>query len=205
MGEEEMIVTAEVSLLELHDRAAERMKDTTDAQLREKLPWDIPTNLFGPKDPRPYYRYLTSLCEVLNPRIVIELGGETGVSATMMLAGMAPDATLYTVDIRPNWKLAPTDSRRVDIVGDVNSNLPIPYAVADLWFLDADHSYTATKAMWDRWYPRMKRGAIVLIDDIHLSHGYEDGSVARFWPEIQREKLDISELHPLSGFGMVLV
>ena len=56
--------------------------------------------------PGEHYKLLSALIQVLQPKVVVEIGTATGYSALSMKKFLSPDAKLYSFDIVP-WKEFP--------------------------------------------------------------------------------------------------
>ena len=91
---------------------------------------------------------LTLLAKVVNARAVAEIGTGTGVSALALLAGMAPDGVLTSIDAEAEHQLAAREvltaegvpSRRVRLIaGQALSVLPkLTDGAYDLVFIDGE-------------------------------------------------------------------
>ncbi len=91
---------------------------------------------------------LTLLAKVVNARAVAEIGTGTGVSALALLAGMAPDGVLTSIDAEAEHQLAAREvltaegvpSRRVRLIaGQALSVLPkLTDGAYDLVYIDGD-------------------------------------------------------------------
>jgi predicted O-methyltransferase YrrM len=74
-------------------------------------------------------------------------------------------------------------------------------------FIDGNHAYEVAKEDYDNYFPKVKEGGIILIDDIDFTDG-----MRRFWEEIKEDKFDVNYIRPIYtirpgqgvGFGVVL-
>lgn len=122
-----------------------------------------------------YYQWIPGFLEELKPRQIVELGGAMGVWDLMVLNGSYQDFDLwsitlpehglefsYVVDKYKNFH--PILGTDLDL-----SNWPkeLDLSKTDLWFFDAEHTEEQLRKELDLYHPFFKKGAIILIDDIH--------------------------------------
>lgn len=148
-----------------------------------------------------YYRFLYELARRLNPRLILETGTKAGHSAAHFAAGCST-ATVVTIDVKAsaaeaikalglsNLRFILGDSRRV--AGTVLSC----GVDLDVLFLDSAHTYDVVSAEYEIYQPRVKKGGLILLDDIHLNRDLE-----RFWDSLSIDKLEINHLHTEHGAG----
>lgn len=151
-----------------------------------------------------YYSYLSRLVRILKPAKILELGTDIGRSASFMMLTLPKDSTLITIEIHQSprqdlefWK---SDPRLKIVVGndlDLRSYGTIDLQGIDLLFIDALHDYGQVAHEWALYKKFMSKGALVLMDDIHLNPGME-----RFWNELPYEKIDTGKDLHFSGFGI---
>jgi predicted O-methyltransferase YrrM len=158
-----------------------------------------------------YYQFLPCLIELVKPQQIVELGGAMGVADIMMLTAKYQGFDLYSITL-PEHSLE--FSYVVDkylnfypIVGDDldlknwPSNLKLNET--DIWFFDTTHTYDLLHKELELYKPFIKKGAIVLFDDIHLNEDMEKG-----WKEIKSFGWDCADCtDPLhySGFAICKV
>ena len=125
-------------------------------------------------------RCLAALVRLTRPRVVVEVGVERGYSSATILAALEErgEGALHSVDIPPlreaadftgkaiperlraRWQLTVGPSRRV--LGQLAERVqPV-----DLFVHDGDHSYDAQLEDLEVVWPRLRPGAIVLVDDV---------------------------------------
>jgi predicted O-methyltransferase YrrM len=150
-----------------------------------------------------YYLLLMKLVRYLKPKKVLELGTSIGRSALFMMMFLPEDSSLTTVDIGSH--------RRTDLAGFAfNNRLKIVFGDDldqsvidqiddgfDFCYLDSEHNYEQIAAEWKIYAPKLKDGAIVAMDDIHLNVGME-----KFWNDLPYEKVDTGDKFHFSGFGL---
>lgn len=116
---------------------------------------------------------LKMFCQLVRPRLVVEIGTYSGYSALSMASGMPPGSRLITFEIndeqedftRP-WLDNSPWSATVDIrmvVGDVCTLLPTMDLRPDLVFIDANKRDYPT--YYDLLLPRLRPGGILLADN----------------------------------------
>jgi predicted O-methyltransferase YrrM len=151
-----------------------------------------------------YYLYLHYLTAVLQPKLVVELGTLSGVSAFAMFLALPKTARLVTVDIvsRERSALAGVADDRLEIItaNSLDANLPSRANLQsiDLLFVDTDHSYEQASREVQLHFPLMSPTGIAAFDDIHLNPGME-----QFWNELPYVKIDTGAAIHQSGFGIV--
>jgi hypothetical protein len=74
----------------------------------------------------------------------------------------------------------------------------VPAGSVDLCFIDTLHDYDLVSLETKLWLPKMKRGGMLLFDDITLNEG-----MRKFWGELNLPKVALPWLH-WSGFGAAL-
>jgi predicted O-methyltransferase YrrM len=156
-----------------------------------------------------YYRYLARLVEYLKPKQIVEMGSAAGVADLMMLSHLPLDSHLYACSIPepegefryikgdyPNLTMIHGDDLDLRVWGDIKLN------ETDVWFIDTDHNYDQLHAELTLYDQFFKKGALVLLDDIHLNPGME-----RAWNEIKYDKIELNDLHSYknTGYGMFRV
>jgi predicted O-methyltransferase YrrM len=161
--------------------------------------------------PGEHYRLLAGLIQVLQPRVVVEIGTYTGLSALAMLDRLPPASRLVTFDILP-WNsiphthLCPTDfasGQLEQVISDLASpsafqrHLPL-LQQADLIFVDGPKDVVFEERFlqhMDR--AQLPRQPLIVFDDIRL------WNMLRIWRTIARPKLDLTSFGHWSGTGLV--
>jgi caffeoyl-CoA O-methyltransferase len=139
------------------------------AETRANLP-DNATMQIAPEQAA----FLTMLTRVAGVRNAVEVGTFTGLSSLAIARGLADGGRLVCFDIseeftsvaRRYWARAGVDDRielRIGPAAERLQELPEDEHV-DLAFIDADKSGYQT--YWDAIVPRMRRGGIVLVDNV---------------------------------------
>jgi predicted O-methyltransferase YrrM len=164
--------------------------------------------------PGEHYRLLAALVACMRPKLVIEIGTATGMSALAMLTTLAHDARLVTFDLE-SWKGYSqysggilehadfSDGRLEQRLDDLST--PAGWRAsadllrrADLIFVDAKHD-GAQERRFLRGFDEvgLANGPIVVFDDIRV------WGMLGFWREIRRPKLDLTSFGHWSGTGFV--
>jgi len=153
-----------------------------------------------------YYQWLCCLMRVMKPKQIVELGGAMGVSALCMLSQVPEEAKIYSITLEEHgleFSFIKTEYPQLTkIVGD-DSDMGVwpkdlDWSKTDLLFIDAEHSAVAVQRELDTYLPLLKKGTLVLLDDIKMDELFP------VWIGIDKEKRDLSVLHH-SGFGLVVV
>lgn len=154
-----------------------------------------------------YYQFLPCLVDYLKPKQIIELGGAMGASALMMLSSLPKESRLWSITL-PEGGLEFSFVKEnypnfVPVVGnDLNPKIWPPslkLSKTDIWFFDSDHSYTQLKSELELYGKFFKKGAVILLDDIHLNDG-----MWQAWVEFPGDKFDASAWLHWSGFGIIV-
>lgn len=157
-------------------------------------------SLKSPGVPAHYYRFFYQLIKRMNPKLIVELGTYTGISAYCM-AKAAPQAKVITVDhdyrVKPECVLPNIQYFRQDSL-----ELPeVDLSGIDILFIDTLHDGVRCQREYDLYHQFVKRGGIIFFDDIHLFDLMD-----RFWDGFnpkQGEKFELP-VHGKAGFGVVL-
>ena len=156
----------------------------------------------------PYLMWLYALVRETKPKQVIELGAHWGMSTHMMLSALGEESKLYSVDIKPDWRLVQDDPRLVKVIGRSEEPSIFPPDVdlssTDLWFIDTEHTYEQIQKEFSVYEKFWKKGAVVVLDDVLYFDERPQHTVYKFWDELDREKVTSDTLH-VSGFGMFVV
>ena len=147
-----------------------------------------------------YYRFLYRLAQETKPRLSLELGTHTGISAACLAEGN-PDGKVVTVDIAPFVR---DDCRRSNIQYQTQDSLtPIRFIEPiDILFLDTNHDGVHPLQEYLLYKDFMSPNGVIFFDDIFLLE-----CMKKFWeafiPE-RGEKFEIP-VHGGAGFGVVLL
>jgi hypothetical protein len=158
------------------------------------------------------------LVGALRPEVIVELGTQSGLSYFCMCQSVREhglSTRTYAVD---TWKgdlhTDPYDREIYDQVvahnaehyADFSTLLPMLFdealehfsgASIDLVHIDGYHTYEAVRGDFEKWYPKVKPGGIVLFHDIAAR--LRDFGAWRFWTEASREHETFAFRH---GFGL---
>lgn len=161
--------------------------------------------------PGEHYRLLAGLVEVLQPRLVVEIGTAIGLSALTLAERLPEGGRVVTFDVIP-WRgvqgavLRPDDFTTGKLVQHV-ANLADPAVAdrhralvqdADLLFVDA-----AKDGQMERRFLELFEGMpfanqpVAMFDDIRL------WAMLEIWRGIRRPKLDLTSFGHWSGTGLV--
>ena len=149
-----------------------------------------------------YYQWLALLVRRQQPKLVVELGSNLGVSTVMLYSELADDASLISVDLHRNLAFVPDrmyiDERVRFVFGDdlnlaiYGSNLP---AGIDLLFIDTVHTREQLNREWAVYQHLCNPGAIVVLDDIRMEDMF--GS----WESLPYPQLEVTTDCHYTGFG----
>jgi predicted O-methyltransferase YrrM len=167
--------------------------------------------------PGEHYRLLASICSVAKPKLVVEIGTASGLSALAILAALPSGSRLVSFDIFPWDYRGPgtwggdtllrsddfADGRLTHAVGDLAD--PVTFAQhkdllaqADLFFIDGPKDGIFERVILDRLATvRFASPPIVIFDDIKV------WNMLRIWDDISRPKLDVTSFGHWSGTGLI--
>ena len=117
-------------------------------------------------------RFLQILCQLMQPKKVLEIGTFTGFATICMARGMASDGLLTTIEANEEYegiirkymaKAAVADRVRL-IIGDAKEVIPTLEGGFDLVFIDADKiSYPS---YYDLMIEKLNPGGVILADNV---------------------------------------
>ena len=160
------------------------------------------------------------LVEQHKPRLIVELGTETGVSlAAFCQAAAALDLVcdIHGVD---SWEGNSHTGHYVGVYEDLRAYLfkkgygfvhlhrmLFDEALAlfeddsvDLLHIDGYHTYDAVRHDFESWRPKLSSRAVVLIHDIHVKKA--DFGVWRYWQELRQDYRSVDFKHS-NGLGVI--
>jgi len=143
-----------------------------------------------------YFEFLYELVEGLKPKVVVEIGTHAGISASFLKGGY-PGMELYTIDIDPESGWLIRDSSIIQIKRDSKYALEDVPKEIDLLFIDGDHTLEGCQSDYDLYAPLVKKGGIILVDDIFGSEGVRD-----FWKNLGIGAV-IPGIHGKHGMGII--
>jgi cephalosporin hydroxylase len=159
-------------------------------------------NEASPRDDSPvYYRFLYELGKRLKDKQpnLIEVGCKYGAASLHFLKGGGYRSV--GIDVADIANIGMFEGYNFTFRQDSSTNpdLVSSLAPADFVFIDTDHTYEQTKREFELWVGKVKPGGLLLFDDI-LAKEY---GCAKFWQELQGDKMEFEELHPVGwGFGV---
>ena len=129
----------------------------------------------------------------IKPRVIVETGVASGISSAHILRALAANGagTLHSIDLpnvqqgsvlpagrtsgwivpdslRGRWQLRLGDTR--DLLPDLLGTL----GQVDLFLHDSDHSYENMVFEFERAFPRLAPGGLLMSDDTHLHTAWDD-------------------------------
>ena len=161
--------------------------------------------------PGEHYRLLAGFIDVMQPKLVVEIGTYTGLSALAMAARLNSGAKLVTYDILPWRTIGHTHLREEDFAtGKIEQRIcdladPGVFAEqesllqqADLIFVDGPKNVTFEEQFLKNLSrSKLSRQPLVVFDDIRL------WNMLHIWRAINRPKLDLTSFGHWSGTGLV--
>lgn len=161
--------------------------------------------------PGEHYRLLAGFMLALKPKLVIEIGTSTGLSALCFKQYLPPGGKIATFDIVP-WSKVPstlfshddlTDQKLVQHVADLGCAETMKkhaslFENAELIFIDAAHN----GELEERIFANLKKihyqhKVFILMDDIRV------WSMLKMWRVISLPKIDLTSFGHWSGTGLV--
>ena len=121
-------------------------------------------------------QWLALFSQMVQPKLVVEIGTFTGYSAICLAEGLAPEGVIHTIEYDEELE---TIIRQFIDKGDLNDKIKLHVGDAkillqdlpdniDLAFIDADK--LAYKGYYDAILPKMRKGGYIVIDNV-LWHG----------------------------------
>jgi predicted O-methyltransferase YrrM len=159
--------------------------------------------------PGEHYKLLSGLVSVLKPKLIVEIGTATGLSALCMRSSLPPGGQIMTFDIVPwqsykNTVLKETDFSTGSLTQSVE-NLAEEKALqkhaamlkqATFIFIDATHDGTLEAKLLESLH-RVGFKGYILLDDIRV------WTMLKMWRDIQWPKIDLTSMGHWSGTGLV--
>lgn len=178
------------------------IKDIAERSLKfDNRPSDLKELIRRPESFK-YYNFLSMLAKEFNPELIIELGTNQGVSALHFRFGN-PNSRIISIDIKQPEKVQKELLRNQIGCIEMDSvkaaeKIGAPIGIL---FIDSLHTYEHVKNEYFAFLPKMAKPGIILLDDIFL-----DDQMRQAWDLIVHyDKIAIPELHPTTGFGIVLI
>jgi predicted O-methyltransferase YrrM len=182
----------------------------------------------------PYYRFFYHLSRMLQPGMVVELGGYQGTAAAHFAAGY-PDGNVTTIDHHTdpgddaNKELMKSATRKYPNLlyiqgwtnpeayqrekgkhyydGDACNAIELIDKEIDILFIDSWHNYENAMLDWTYYKPLLNSPALVICDDIQEGGGPESpiSGMMQFWQELPEPKFLNANLHPGTNMGFLEV
>ena len=161
--------------------------------------------------PGEHYRLLAAIVRVLKPKLVIEIGTASGLSALALKKFLDKDAKLITFDIIPWTDFSDTVFRSEDFLDgnllqqcvDLRDPAVVNYFKptledAEIIFIDAAKDGVGEYLFWNNLSAlNFKSPPLLIFDDIRL------WNMLKFWRSITMPKLDLTSFGHWSGTGIV--
>jgi predicted O-methyltransferase YrrM len=154
------------------------------------------------------------MSRAFKPKVTVEIGTSWGFGATHFALGN-PEGWVYTIELHQEFRDIFKSSTyyqeisNVEIIPDSSSNAVHRFGEnsIELLFIDGNHTYEGAKEDYNNYFPKVREGGIILIDDIDFTD-----DMRRFWEEIKEDKFDVNFIRPVYplrpeqgvGFGVVL-
>ena len=196
---------------ELIDLALEAARMAADADLSP-----LSARLAEPPDypnvwPGEHYKLLAGLVQATSPKLVIEIGTATGLSALALKRYLPDGSRIITFDVIP-WNAYPDhvlvdadfeDGRLEQWTADLTKLAEIHTHAAllqkaDLIFVDAAKDGEMEARFLDNFCTvGLKDGALLVFDDIRMMN------MISIWRQLTMSKLDVTSFGHWSGTGLV--
>ena len=154
---------------------------------------------------------MAGLVQVLQPKLVLDLGTAAGGSALAMKTTLPQDAKIVSFDI-VDWRDAPervlegtdfSDGRLVQHVADLSDRSVLDqhralFEQADLMFIDLAKDGAMEQRLIDHFEMlTFQRNPLLVFDDVRL------WNMLKIWRDIRRPKLDLTSFGHWTGTGLV--
>jgi predicted O-methyltransferase YrrM len=175
-------------------QAAAKAVSTVPAWCRER-----------PHAHEPYYTFLHAFVAQRKPKLVVELGVDTGTSGCFLATG-SRETRVISVELDErsvanlrglavehhldNLTVLHGSSTDLQIARDIRAAGPI-----DLLFIDTLHTFAQASAEYRLYRPMMSKDGLIVHDDLGLGP-----EMAAYWRSVREPKLELPMLHH-SGFG----
>lgn len=160
-----------------------------------------------------YYNWLGAYCKQFQPKQVVELGGAWGTAAMIMASETS--GKVYSITLDERHMISGKEFQTafcyvlkrypnlIKVIGDdldLNSwPKDLDLSNTDFWYIDSLHTTEQLTKELELYKPFFKKGAILAFDDIHMKELYP------VWVDLPYEKLDVSQLHVPTGWGLAIV
>lgn len=162
--------------------------------------------------PGEHYKLLAGIVQVLAPKLVLEIGTATGLSALAIKKYLAPTSKLVTFDVVP-WTGFSGSAVNINDFSDgklqqITENLCDLQVArkhsallneADFLFIDAAKDDRVEPALMQNFSSvGLKEGALLMFDDIRML------TMLPIWRPLQFPKLDVTSFGHWSGTGLAI-
>jgi hypothetical protein len=162
--------------------------------------------------PGEHYKLLAGFIKLLAPKLVIEIGTATGMSALAMKKFLPQDGRLVTYDVI-DWHEYPEhllteddfkDGRLSQLLVDLSDPAGFESQIptlrhADLIFVDAAKDGEQEQRFLNHFEKcPFEKAPLVIFDDVRL------WNMLKIWRQITRPKLDLTSFGHWSGTGLIL-
>jgi predicted O-methyltransferase YrrM len=154
----------------------------------------------------PYYMFMHQLVQIMQAKVVVELGIDTGTSS-VFLATASPSTRVISIEIDPDsvqnirtiaqnyglTNLTVIQGSTIDseIVSQIKTYSPI-----DILFIDTLHTLAQASLEYQLYAPLMASNGIVAHDDIDFN-----SEMRQYWNSLPAPKMEVPELH-WTNFGL---
>lgn len=158
--------------------------------------------------PTKYQRLLFRLIKKYEPKTIVELGTNLGLTTNYLAAALGEDAVVYSLEgdvaiLDYAKKHVLIDVSRIKVrAGNFDTELPIllkELNKVDLIYIDGNHTYEATMRYFTMVTPYLSEDAILIFDDIYWSAG-----MTKAWEEIKSQQLSQTTVD-IFKMGLVFV
>jgi predicted O-methyltransferase YrrM len=161
--------------------------------------------------PGEHYRLLAGFVQTLSPKLVIEIGTATGLSALSMKPFLPSDGAIVTFDLIGWEKYEGAYLKKEDFsdktLVQFTDDLSQPYGLekhrellekSELIFIDATHDGDFEESLLKNFRAlHFKKAPLILLDDIRV------WSMLRMWRNVELPKLDLTSFGHWSGTGVI--
>ena len=161
--------------------------------------------------PGEHYRLLAGLVKVMQPKAVIEVGTDSGLSSLCMKHYLPTDGKIVTYDLIPWTEVDGRDLTEVDFadgrleqrLADLGDSATFEknrslVESAEFMFIDGPKNVTFENALMKNLATvKFAKPPIVMFDDTRLP------SMLKFWRDLKYPKLDLTGFAHWSGTGLV--
>ena len=120
---------------------------------------------------------LAAICIMTNPKVVVEFGTLSGLTAVNFLNSIEPDAVFYTYDLKKRQEINWIKDKRFNFINKNQTEFEhkdINYQKIDLAYIDASHNFDLNKITYELLKPHFNENALLLIHDTSKNAGRPD-------------------------------